>query len=91
MEYRRDTPLQCDIQGAALAQTVIFGMLGISVDEKFSVSISPSLPEEIGNMELRNVNLAGKRFAVRAENGFFTVECDGNVYKSAIGDKIVLL
>ena len=91
MEYRRDTPLQCDIQGAALAQTVIFGMFGISVDEKLSVSISPSLPEEVGNMELKNVNLAGKSFSVRAENGFFTVECDGNVYKSAVGDKIVLL
>ena len=75
MEYRRDTPLQNDIQGAALAQTVIFGIFGITVNDDFTISISPKLPAESGGMKLENINLAGKTFAIHAQKDAFTVHC----------------
>ena len=73
MEYRRDTPLQNDIQGAALAQTVIFGIFGITVNDNFTVSVAPVLPPESKGMKLENITLAGKTFAIHAAETGFTV------------------
>ena len=64
MDYRRDTPLQSDIQGAALAQTIIFGIFGIRVRDDFSVEVKPHLPSDTGFMELKNIRLAGKTFGI---------------------------
>ena len=64
MDYRRDTPLQNDIQGAALAQTVIFGLFGIEPKADGAVDVNPHLPEGVGYMNLRNVKIAGRTFDV---------------------------
>ena len=64
MDYRRDTPLQNDIQGAALAQTVIFGLFGIEPKADGSVDVKPHLPEGVDYMNLRNVRMAGRTFDV---------------------------
>ena len=65
MDYRRDTPLQNDIQGAALAQTIIFGLFGIEPHADGSISVRPHLPEGVGSMCLQKVKLAGRTFDVR--------------------------
>ena len=65
MDYRRDTPLQNDIQGAALAQTVIFGLFGIEPHADGSISVRPHLPEGVDSMCLQKVKLAGRTFDVR--------------------------
>ena len=90
MEYRRDTPLQNDIQGAALAQTIIFGIFGITVNENFSIVISPSLPENDGWMRLENIRLTGKVFSVEVDKNGFSVACDGKIYHAENGQKIIL-
>ncbi len=64
MDYRRDTPLQNDIQGAALAQTVIFGLFGIEPKADGTVDVNPHLPNGVGCMNLRNVKIAGRTFDV---------------------------
>ena len=64
MDYRRDTPLQNDIQGAALAQTIIFGLFGIEPRIDGSVEVNPHLPEGVNHMNLRGVKLAGRNFDV---------------------------
>ena len=63
-EYRRDTPLQNDIQGAAIAQTIIFGMFGIEIRKDFAVEITPHLPDGTDEIRLTNVRLAGRVFSV---------------------------
>ena len=90
MEYRRDTPLQNDIQGAALAQTIIFGMFGITVNEDWTIVISPSLPENDGWMRLDNIRLAGKAFSVKVDKNGFSVACDGKIHQAENGKKIIL-
>jgi len=64
MDYRRDTPLQNDIQGAALAQTIIFGLFGIEPRLDGSIDVNPHLPEGVNHMNLRGVKLAGRNFDV---------------------------
>ena len=66
MDYRRDTPLQNDIQGAALAQTVIFGMFGVEPRMDGSIAVTPHLPDGVGYMCLRDVKIAGREFDVIA-------------------------
>ena len=90
MEYRRDTPLQNDIQGAALAQTIIFGLFGIDVDEKFTVTVAPHLPADARRIALDGLRIAGKTISVRVKEGFFTVVCDGKRFTAAAGERIVL-
>ena len=90
MEYRRDTPLQNDIQGAALAQTIIFGIFGITVNDDFTVSISPILPDESRGMKLENITLAGKTFSVVAGKDKFSVQHANQTQTAPAGCKITI-
>lgn len=90
MEYRRDTPLQNDIQGAALAQTIIFGLFGIDVDEHFAVTVAPHLPADARRIALDNLRIAGKTISVRVNEKTFTVVCDGKRFTAKAGGRIVL-
>lgn len=85
MDYRRDTPLQCDVEGACLAQTIIFGLFGISVADDFSVSVEPHLPSGVDSMSLKDVRVAGRRFdiSVTRKEGV-TVTCGGQQHKDAV-------
>lgn len=63
-DYRRDTPLQCDVEGACLAQTVVFGLFGIRIDDALKVSFDPHLPDGVNRMRLSNLRLNGKTFDI---------------------------
>ena len=63
-DYRRDTPLQCDVEGACLAQTIIFGLFGVTIDDGLRVSFDPHLPKGVGHMRISNLRLAGKTYEV---------------------------
>lgn len=89
-EYRRDTPLQSDIQGAALAQTMIFGLFGIKVLDDFSVQIKPHLPAGIKRMSLKNIRLAGFVFQISCSGESFRVVCNGKIFKSSLSGTIIL-
>ena len=89
-EYRRDTPLQSDIQGAALAQTMIFGLFGIKVLDDFSVQIKPHLPAGIKRMSLKNIRLAGFVFQISCSGESYRVVCNGKIFKSSLSGTIIL-
>jgi len=89
-DYRRDTPLMNDIQGAALAQTVIFGMFGIEIADDFSIRVTPHLPEGTARMALRNVRLVGRVFDVEATSSGVTVICGEKRLEGKPGDTLVL-
>ncbi|NLG14149.1 MAG: hypothetical protein GX561_08095 [Lentisphaerae bacterium] len=90
MEYRRDTPLQSDIQGAALAQTIIFGVFGIRVKDDFSIEIKPHLPSWCKRIALKNIRLAGISFHVECDGEKISVVADGKHYTCEHGGSITL-
>lgn len=90
MEYRRDTPLQNDIQGSALAQTVIFSLFGIETGEDFSISVSPYLPPEVPELHLKNLRLAGKTLSADVSRTGFRVNCDGFRAQEVLGKTIII-
>ena len=89
-EYRRDTPLQSDIQGAALAQTMIFGLFGIKVRDDFSIEIKPHLPSGVPRMNLKNIRLSGKIFDVECQKKGFAVRCGSSLFKGEYQSAIIL-
>ncbi len=89
-DYRRDTPLQCDIQGTGAAQTMIFGLFGITPTENFTVEISPHLPHDMNSMALTGVKLCGKVFDIICDKDGFKVKCGKDIYSAAYGEKVVL-
>ena len=91
MDYRRDTPLQNDIQGAALAQTVIFGMFGIEPRMDGSIEVTPHLPEGVGYMCLRDVKMSGRRFdIIVTRSRGVEVDVDGRRLKVFNGDTVLI-
>ena len=89
--YRRDTPLMNDIQGAALAQTVIFGLFGIEIGDDLSIRITPHLPDGTERMALRDVRLAKRVFDVEvSKRDGVTVTCAGRTWRAVNGGMIVL-
>ncbi|MBP5638219.1 MAG: hypothetical protein J6X55_01980, partial [Victivallales bacterium] len=90
-EYRRDTPLQNDIQGAAIAQTFIFGMFGIEIRKDFSIEITPHLPDGTDVIRLMNVHLAGKVFSIECTRQKGVVVKDGKRRLTAKNGESVIL
>lgn len=89
MDYRRDTPLQNDIQGASLAQTVVFGLFGIEPCLDGAIEVTPHLPEGVGYMCLRNVKLAGRTFdVVVARSRGIEVLIEGRRFKEFNGGTV---
>jgi hypothetical protein len=90
IEYRKDTPLQCMVDGVAIAQCVIFGMFGIEAQFDGRVVISPHPPKFAPRMALRGVKLRGATFDVLVEGGQFDVRANGRSLRAAIGQAVVL-
>jgi hypothetical protein len=91
MAYRHDTPLQNDIQGAAIAQTMIFGLFGITVLPDRSVSICPNLPDDMDWMTLKHVRLLGLDFSISCKaNKGTVVTWARHRKKAAFGETIIL-
>lgn len=89
-DYRRDTPLQCDIQGCGPAQTMIFGLFGLRPTPELTVEIAPHLPKDIRRMALTGVRMQGKVFDVICEAENFKVLCGGRTLQAKYGETITL-
>ncbi|MDD2706576.1 MAG: hypothetical protein PHV34_01100 [Verrucomicrobiae bacterium] len=73
MDYRRDTPLICDIDGVTGAQSIIFGLFGVRMNEKRSVAIHPQAPSFSPTVALRGLKLGGMEMDIVANGKTFTV------------------
>ena len=90
-DYRHDTPLQLNIEGGGLAQTIIFGLFGIDVADDISVVVAPHLPKGTDHIALTGVRLAGLTFDVRCTRAEGTVVTVGGRRISApLGGKVTL-
>jgi hypothetical protein len=59
MDYRHNTPLQCTLDGIAVAQMIIFGMMGIELKPQGNIAISPHPPSFSVNNNLQGLRLRG--------------------------------
>ncbi len=89
-DYRRDTPLQCTLDGVTGAQCVIFGVFGASVRPNGDIVIRPHTLPFASEMTLKNLKLRGRSIDVRVSGREFEVASAGASLRSAVGQAIVV-
>ena len=91
IDYRKDTPLQNALGGAAIAQSVIFGIFGISVDENMQITINPAPPESSPEISLKNICLANKNFDIFVEgNSYRVIQNNSQITEMPIGKSVII-
>ena len=90
IDYRKDTPLQCTIDGVAVAQCILFGMFGIDAQLDGSILVSPRPPAFAPQMKLEAVRLRGKVFDVAVDGEKFRVACGGKEIAARVGQTVAL-
>jgi hypothetical protein len=88
MDYRKDTPLQCTIDGADLAQAMIFGMFGVCAEFNGDIRIDPHPPAFASSIQLRGLRLRDRVLDIVVDNGEYEVFCNGGSLRAQIGRSI---
>ena len=90
--YRKNTPLQCTIDGIAVAQMMIFGLMGIALKPQGNVAITPrptSLAAYVGLTGLR-IRGAVLDISLRADSFTVAVSSSGRALSVPIGRTVLL-
>ena len=90
MDYRRDTPLQSNINSVSLAQSMIFGMFGVAADLQGRITVNPVPPSFSPRIRLTGLKIRGRSIDIEAGDGEFTVTTGGRSMKSNVGRPVVL-
>jgi len=90
LDYRKDTPLQCTIDGASVAQCLIFGLFGIEARFDGSLVIRPHSAAFDPEMELKGLKLRGTRLDISVNNGHFRVRTARHEAQAMLGEAIVV-
>jgi len=90
IDYRKDTPLQCTIDGAAVAQSIIFGMFGVRAEFSGDIRIHPQPPAFAPKIELKGLKLRGHVLDIAVQGGEYEVRADANRISTAVGQSIVV-
>lgn len=90
MEYRKDTPLQCTLDGVAVAQCLLFGMLGIEALPDGRIRVDPHPPAFASKIRLKGLQMLGKSFDLEIDGPKFTI-CEGKrFFQSTVGHPVIL-
>jgi len=89
-DYRRDTPLQCTLDGVAGAQCAIFGVFGISVRPGGDVVVRPHALPFARKLALRGVEIRGRRFDVQVADGRVEVRAGPLRERARLGQAVVI-
>ena len=84
-DYRKDTPLQCAIDGLTVAQMIIFGLFGITPNPDGSITVNPHLPPMAKTMSLHNMKLRGHTLDIAVRDEGYTVTIGGEAKRAAFG------
>jgi hypothetical protein len=88
IDYRKDTPLQCTIDGAAVAQCIIFGLFGVNAAFNGDVIFNPHLPPFAPKMSLEGLKVRGVSFDLLADGDEFSVTAGKQTVRAKAGTPI---
>jgi hypothetical protein len=89
-DYRRDTPLQCTLDGVAGAQCIIFGVFGVRVQTGGDLVINPQVLPFARHIALKGLKIRGRSINVSVDGGSYRVQSQGRTYRSTIGTATIL-
>ena len=90
MDYRHDTPLQCTIDGVAVAQFFIFGMFGVNPQFDGTILVSPRPATFVPHAALRGVRIRDSVFDIELGDNEFKVVSGGKTVVAPLGHTISL-
>lgn len=90
IDYRKDTPLQCTVDGVTVAQCLIFGMFGVSQEFNGDLVIDPHPPVFAPDVALRGLKLRGRLLDIALREGQYEVGLKGRKLTAKIGETITL-
>jgi hypothetical protein len=90
IDYRRDTPLQCTVDGATVAQAIIFGMLGVRAEFNGDLRIHPCPPAFASKMTLKGLKLRGHVLDIAVDGKSYEVREGDNRVQAAIGQSVIV-
>jgi len=89
-DYRKDTPLQCTLDGVTVAQCILFGLLGISAEFNGEVVVNPSPPAWASRIELVGLKLRGQTIDLAVRDGEYEVRAAGGQVRAKVGQPVVV-
>lgn len=90
MDYRKDTPLQCTLDGAAAAQCLIFGLFGVEPQWDGGIRICPHPPRFAPEIALEGLRLRGQVLDIAVKDGQYEVKTGGRTIRSKVGQAVVV-
>ncbi|MEI7829154.1 MAG: hypothetical protein WCI31_05270 [Prolixibacteraceae bacterium] len=90
VDYRQDTPLQADIGTISLAESILFGMLGINAGFDGFITISPANTKLAKELEVKGLKIRGKTIDISVKGDKYEVVSGGKSYKAEIGNPTVI-
>ena len=90
VDYRKDTPLQCTIDGAAVAQCIIFGMFGVRAEFNGDIRINPHPPTFAPQMKLSGLRLRGHVLDIDVRDGQYEVRDGAHRTGTTVGRPILV-
>jgi hypothetical protein len=89
-DYRRDTPLQCTFDGVAAAQSVIFGVFGVSAQPDGDLVIKPNRLPFAPKLSLKGLNVRGRSLEIRIDQAHYEVRSEGRTIRASTGETVLL-
>jgi hypothetical protein len=90
LDYRKDTPLQCDIGSIAGAQAIIFGMFGVQAEFDGSLRIDPHPPKFAPRIELQGLRLRGHVLDITVDGGQYEVREGDRSIRAKVGQPVAV-
>ncbi len=92
IEYRKDTPLQCTLDGAAAAQCIIFGMFGVSASINGDIVVDPRPPDFAPSTALKGLRLRGVTLDILVDQDAYEVDVktSGQSTRARIGSPVLI-
>lgn len=88
IEYRKDTPLQCTIDGVTAAQCIIFGLFGVTVEMNGDIVIDPRPSTLASSMKLCGLKLRGRTLDIAIQGDRYEVGMAGEQVTAKIGQAV---
>jgi hypothetical protein len=88
VDYRHDTPLQCTIDGVAVAQCFVFGMFGVDPQFDGSILVTPRPAAFAPRTALRGIKIRGAVFDIELGEKEFKVVSGGKTVVAPVGRTI---
>jgi hypothetical protein len=89
IDYRKDTPLQCTLDGVAVAQCIIFGLFGVDVQFNGDILINPHPPSFAPQLGLKGLHVRGATIDIDVNADGFSVTEGTRTVKAPIGATIM--